>query len=167
MTEVLTAALLVIALYLAHLVRQPGWRERLAPRAVLACPACGLCDPALSFSGERCSPCAARDQAAEQVRRARRAQEHRAHVARRRAEDEERRRATRLPLLTVGSVYRNEHGDPVFDGFAFQARPDADGTIPPTIALNGRHPRGALICGWTADELHALAHGESCTCLRK
>jgi hypothetical protein len=145
------------------LVTVLDWRALLTRPQVQCCAVCGMSDPALAFG--RCAPCRDREERAETVRREWERREHAAKLARWRAEDEAVRLAARLPLLAVGSVYPNEAGEPVYDGFVFQAPAGLDGMAPPVLASAGRHPRGALISGWKPTELHALAHGAACTCL--
>jgi hypothetical protein len=99
------------------------------------------------------------------MRRNRSLVEYRAKLARWRADDEAARLASRFPLLTVGAVYRNHVGEPVYDEFVFERPAHAEGLVPATIRQTGRYPLGALICGWRPAELHALAHGEACACL--
>lgn len=141
------------------------WRRLLTRPAVRCCSGCGLADPVLAFEGDRCPPCRYREEQAEAVRRNQRLAEYAARVARWRAEDEAERLAARLPLLKVGAVYRNHAGEPVYDGFVFERPDDAEGLVPAEIRQTGRYPLGALICGWRPAELHALAHGSTCTCL--
>ena len=154
----LALALVLLAAGALYVLRP---RLRRAPQ--LTCAQCGMPDPALGFTGDRCPPCRAREEQAEALCRERADRDYRAKTARWRAEDEARRLASRLPVLTVGSVYRNHAGEPVYEGFVFQGRQDAD--APSTIAITGRHTRGSLVCGWKPAELHALAHGQACTCL--
>ena len=141
------------------------WRRLLTRPQPLCCPVCALSDPALRFEGDRCPPCRYREQQAEALRRDQSAREYAAKVARWRAEDEAVRLAARLPLVKVGAVYRNHAGEPVYDGFAFHRPADLDRLDPATVTQVGRYPLGALICGWRPAELHALAHGQACTCL--
>jgi hypothetical protein len=161
--EVIAFLVLVVLAWLA--VTALDWRRLLTRPHVLCCAACGLTDPALGFTGDRCPPCRYREQQAEAVRSDRTRREYAAKIARWRAEDEAVRLAARLPLVKVGAVYRNHAGEPVYDGFAFQRPATADGLVPAEITQVGRYPLGALICGWRPAELHALAHGHACTCL--
>jgi hypothetical protein len=147
------------------LVTALDWRGLLARPQVRCCAVCGVSDSVLVFEGGWCSPCRDRAAQAEQVRRERSRREYAAKLARWRAEDEAARLAARLPLLKAGSVYRDHAGQPVYDGFVFQGPADPGGKLPEILAHSGRHPRGALISGWKPGELHALAHGEACTCL--
>jgi hypothetical protein len=141
------------------------WHRLLTRPQPLHCPGCGLSDPALGFEGDRCPPCRYREAQAEAQRREQSRREYAAKVARWRAEDEAVRLAARLPLVRVGAVYRNHAGEAVYDGFAFHRPATADGLVPAEITHVGRYRLGALICGWKPAELHALAHGQACTCL--
>lgn len=161
--HVLAFLVLVGAAWLAVTVLD--WHRLLTRPVPRCCAGCGLADPVLAFTGDRCPPCRYREQQAEEMRRNQRMREYAAKVARWRAEDEAARLASRLPLLTIGSVYRNGAGEPVYDGFVFERPADAEGLVPATIRQTGRYPLGALICGWRPAELHALAHGAACTCL--
>lgn len=160
-------ALIFLVLFLAAVVWvwHPSLRR---PCPLSPCPGCGMTDGTGAHApGGRCATCLDRDRRTEGVERAIRLRNRDADAAARRAEQERQRLADRLALVTVGSLYRNHVGEPVFDGFVFRAAPDADGELPTSIQLSGRHPRGALICGWTPAELHALAHGQACTCLAR
>lgn len=126
------------------------------------CGSCGIADASRGVYG-LCAACAARSAYAEQIERTIRTRAYEADAARRRAQRETERIAARFPLLALGSVYRNERGEPVFEGFEFT---DPTGTLPPgPHRVTARQGAGALICGWTPAELHALTHGQSCTCL--
>jgi hypothetical protein len=159
--QVLAFLALVGAAWLALTVLD--WRRLLTRPEVACCAVCGLSDPVLLLG--RCAPCRYREEQAEQMRRNRSLIEYRAKLARWRAEDEAARLAARLPLLTIGAVYRNHAGEPVYDGFVFERPADAEDLVPAEIRQTGRYPLGALICGWRPAELHALAHGAPCTCL--
>jgi hypothetical protein len=86
-----------------------------------------------------------------------------------RALDAERREAERVasraPIRQVGSVTVDPFGAVTFDSWVFGSRPGmTEGEV---IPLQGRIPPTSLICGWRQSELHALAHGEHCTCLSR
>lgn len=155
----LTALLSGVALW----VVRPSLRRAPIP---IPCTGCGTTLARLGAFG-LCTVCLDRQERAEQSGRTRRAEWHRSERAAQRAERERRRLAERLPVLTVGSIYRNEHGELVFEDFVFQRPADPDGKVPPIVTLTGRQPSGALICGWEPAELHALAHGAACTCLNR
>lgn len=134
-------------------------RRRPSP---VACSGCGIAGSSRNVFG-LCAACAARAAYTEQIEREIRMRAYDAETARWRAEREAERLAARFPLVKVGSVYRNEYGEPVFDGFEFN---DPTGQYPPGAnRVSTRASRSSLIAGWTQNELHHLAHGEACRCL--
>ena len=132
------------------------------PPAPSPCTNCGITDGTQNVFG-RCAACQERAERAEQIEREIRMRAYAADTARWRAEREAERLAARFPLVAVGSIYLNEYGEPVFDGFEFN---DPTGQFPPGAnQVSARASRSSLIAGWTQDELHDLAHGEACRCL--
>jgi len=132
------------------------------PSAPVPCTDCGITDGTRGVFG-RCAACQERAERAEQIEREIRMRAYDANSARWRADREAERLAARFPLVKVGSVYRNERGEPVFDGFEFN---DPTGRFPAgPNQVSARASRSSLIAGWTQDELHHLAHGEACRCL--
>jgi hypothetical protein len=126
------------------------------------CSSCGIAHASRNVFG-LCAACQERAERAEQIEREIRMRAYDANTARWRAEREAERIAARFPLVKVGSIYRNECGEPVFDGFEFN---DPTGQFPPgPNQVSARSSRSSLIAGWTQDELHHLAHGEACRCL--
>lgn len=157
---------LFLALAAVLILLGPGryllWALIHRPADPVPCTECGITDGTRNVFG-RCSACQDRTERTEQTEREQRMRAYAADTTRWRAQREAERIAARFPLLAVGSVYRNEHGEPVFEGFEFS---DPTGTLPPgQHRAAGRQAAGSLICGWTPAELHALAHGESCPCL--
>lgn len=163
MDAVKAAALLALGVFAA------AWVFRWSLLGVLrrrpnpvSCSGCGIVDASRNVFG-LCAACQERAERAEQIEREIRRRAYDAETARWRAEREAERLAARFPLVTVGSVYRNEYGEPVFDGFEFT---DPTGQYPPgPNQVSSRASRSALIAGWTQDELHHLAHGAACRCL--
>jgi hypothetical protein len=138
------------------------WELIRRPPAPVPCTDCGITDHTRNVFG-RCVACQERAERTEQVEREIRMRAYDAETARWKVQREAERIAARFPLVKVGSVYRNEYGEPVFDGFEFN---DPTGQFPPgPNQVSARASRSSLIAGWTQDELHHLAHGEACRCL--
>jgi hypothetical protein len=121
--------------------------------------------------GWRCRSCVSRANAVARAGHQARVREEIRRRERQRAEqtaiEEAERIAHRHTVVRVGRVHASPRG-PVFDGWVFEDPKVTAGVTSAVAALPlpAAVGRGDLICGWTQQELHELAHGEACRCVR-